>query len=80
MVGTILLMARFFLLVDLQTLLQIKQPLGTEIHHTSEKSTCTHWAVPYLLYQYVWENPSEYTGLRESVCSQNHANIHGGDF
>ena len=24
----------------------------------------TQWAVPYLLYQYLWENPSEYKGLK----------------
>ena len=33
-----------------------KKPLETEMHHNLG-------AVPYLLYQYVWENPSEYKGL-----------------
>ena len=28
----------------------------------------TQWAVPYLLYQYVWENPSEYKGLTDVTC------------
>ena len=25
------------------------------------------WVVPYLLYQYIWENPSDYEGLRTTV-------------
>ena len=39
------------------------QPSGTEMHHNLETSTATllntKWAIPYLLYQYVWGNPSE---------------------
>ena len=44
-------------------LLRLKQYSKTEIHHNSEKCyLCTQWAVPYLLYKNVWENPSEYKG------------------
>ena len=29
----------------------------------------TKWAFPYfILYQYVWENPSEYKGLTNAKC------------
>ena len=46
----------------LHCLLRLKQPSGTGIHHNSEKPT---WVSPILMYQYVWENPSEYKGLRD---------------
>ena len=53
---------------DLHCLLRLKLPSGTEIHHNVETSTCDplkyKWAIPYFLYQYVWENPSEYKGLK----------------
>ena len=52
---------------DLHCLLRLKQPSMTEnniiikkILHVIPK--ITQWTVPYLLYQYVWENPSEYKG------------------
>ena len=55
----------------LHCLLRLKQPLGTEIHHNLEDATCdlfnTQWTVPFLLYQYVWENPSGYKGLKLSI-------------
>ena len=49
-------------------LLRLKQSSGTDILHYLEKNLpvtpySTQWAAPYLLYQYVWENPSEYKGL-----------------
>ena len=52
---------------DLHCLLRLKQPSGTEIHNL-ENSTCDplkyKMGVPYSLYQYVWENPPEYKGLK----------------
>ena len=50
----------------LHYLLNLKQPSRTAIHHNLGNSTCdpksTKWTIPYLLYQYIWENPSEYKG------------------
>ena len=53
----------------LHCLLRLKQSSWTEIHHNLVISTCdplkhTMGRPPYLLYQFVWENPSEYKGLR----------------
>ena len=52
----------------LHYLLGLKQPSGTEIHQNSEKYICDPlkytMTIPYLLYQCVWENPSEYKGLK----------------
>ena len=56
----------------LHCLQTLKQPSGTEIHHNLETSTCDplkNWTTPYLLYQYVWEDPSEYKGLIEVLTS-----------
>ena len=51
----------------LHCLLRLKLPPGTEIHHNLVTSTCdplnTEWTIPYLVYQYEWENPLEYKGL-----------------
>ena len=48
----------------LHCLLRSKQTSGTEIHHNLETFTCDPFKYkignPYLLYQYVWENPPEY--------------------
>ena len=48
---------------SLHCLLRIKQPLGTEIHHELEKSTCGPFKyafiIVYFLHKYVWDNPSE---------------------
>ena len=42
--------------------------LGTEMHHSLEilpvTPLSTKWTVPYLLYQYVWENLLDYKGLK----------------
>ena len=57
---------------DLNCLLRLKQPSGTEIHNF-EISTCGplkyKMDVLYLLYQDVWENPSEFKGLIFGECS-----------
>ena len=52
----------------LHCLLRLKQPSGSKIHSNLETTTTCDpskykWAIQYLLYQYVWENPSEYKGL-----------------
>ena len=51
----------------LHCLLRLEQLSGTEIHHNLETSLATSlntkWAIPYLLYEYVWENPLDYKGL-----------------
>ena len=47
--------------------------LGTEIHHNLENSTCdpinTQWAVPYLLYQYIWENSTRIQRVNKIICN-----------
>ena len=54
----------------LHCLLTLIQPSETEIHLNLEISTChmtpliKKWAVPYLLYQYIWDNLSEYKALK----------------
>ena len=52
----------------LHCLLRLKQPSGTEIHHNLENSTydpLKHTMDnPYLLFQNVWENPSEYKWVK----------------
>ena len=51
----------------LHYLLRLKQLSGIEIYHNLENLPLTpksaQWAVINLLYQCVWENPSEYKGL-----------------
>ena len=53
-------------------LLRLKHLSRTEIHHNLENSTCDplkcKTETPYLLYQWVWENPYEY---KELSCSSN---------
>ena len=51
---------------ELHCLLRLKQFSGTEIHHNLENSTCDLFTYMYLLYQYIWEDPSEYKGLLNS--------------
>ena len=56
--------------LGLHCLLILKHTSGTEIYHESETSICDplkyKCTIPYLLYQYVWENPSETKALRGS--------------
>ena len=44
----------------------IKQPSETEIHPNTENYTCDpfKYTIGINMYQYVWENQSEYKGLK----------------
>ena len=55
--------------LGLHCLVRLRQSSEAEIHHNLEiflpvTSIRTQWAVPYLLYENVLENPSEYKGLK----------------
>ena len=65
---------------SLHCLLRLKEPSGTEIHHYLEISTCDplkyKMGNPILMYQNVWENPSEYKGLKQITQYLVHAKVH----
>ena len=51
----------------LHYLLTLKQPSETEIYHNLEKTKLTQWAVPSLLYQYIfmWKLDIHHTQIME---------------
>ena len=55
----------------LHFLMRLKQFSGTEMHHNLEIQTYgplnIQWTILSLLHLYVWENPTEYKGLINSL-------------